>query len=41
MTDAPTLPILLVPDPRLRQKARPVAEADDVRALSGKMLATM
>ena len=24
MTDAPTLPILFVPDPRLRAKAKPV-----------------
>lgn len=40
---AATLPILLVPDPRLRAKAKPVApgDADDVRALSEKMLATM
>jgi len=37
------LPILLVPDARLRQKARPVAEADQdaVRALAPRMLATM
>lgn len=41
MTDPATLPILLVPDQRLRAKAKPVAKADDVRALSEKMLATM
>ncbi|MBW6398037.1 peptide deformylase [Roseomonas sp. HJA6] len=41
MTDPTTLPILLVPDQRLRTKAKPVAKADDVRALSEKMLATM
>lgn len=37
------LPILLVPDPRLRLKSRPVAEgdADAVRALVPRMLATM
>lgn len=37
------LPILLVPDARLRLKARPVAEGDDdaVRALAPRMLATM
>ena len=37
------LPILLVPDPRLRLKARPVAEGDEdaVRALAPRMLATM
>ena len=37
------LPILLVPDPRLRLKCRPVAEGDDeaVRALAPRMLATM
>ncbi len=43
MTDASTLPILLVPDPRLRAKAKPVgtADSDAVRALSAQMLATM
>ncbi|GGJ06093.1 peptide deformylase [Neoroseomonas lacus] len=44
MTDpAATLPILLVPDARLRAKAKPVAagNSDAVRALSEKMLATM
>ena len=43
MTDTPTLPILFVPDPRLRAKAKPVgpADADRVRDLSAKMLATM
>ena len=43
MTSAPELmPILYVPDPRLRAKARPVA-ADDARIpdLSARMLATM
>jgi peptide deformylase len=37
------LPILLVPDPRLRLKARPVADGDEdaVRALAPRMLATM
>lgn len=37
------LPILLMPDPRLRLKCRPVAEGDDeaVRALAPRMLATM
>ncbi|MBS7811128.1 peptide deformylase [Roseococcus pinisoli] len=37
------LPILLVPDARLRQKARPVGSGDDdaVRALAPRMLATM
>lgn len=42
MTDE-TLPILYVPDPRLRKKARPVAagDADAVRALAPRMLATM
>jgi peptide deformylase len=42
MSDAP-LPILIVPDPRLRQKARPVGEGDGdaVRALAPRMLATM
>ena len=43
MTDTSTLPILLVPDPRLRAKAKPVAagDGDAVRALSEKMLAAM
>lgn len=43
MTDAATLPILHVPDPRLRAKAKPVtpADADRVRGLAAKMLATM
>ena len=41
MTDPATLPILLVPDARLRAKAKPVGTAADVRALSEKMLATM
>ncbi|WP_206931103.1 peptide deformylase [Roseococcus thiosulfatophilus] len=42
MTDE-TLPILYVPDPRLRKKARPVStgDADAVRALAPRMLATM
>jgi peptide deformylase len=37
------LPILLVPDARLRQKCRPVGEGDGdaVRALAPRMLATM
>ena len=43
MTDAATLPILYVPDPRLRAKAKPVGagDADRVRDLSARMLATM
>jgi peptide deformylase len=43
MPDADTLPILLVPDPRLRAKARPVgpADADAVRELAPKMLDAM
>ncbi len=43
MSDVPLLPILLVPDPTLRAKARPVApgDADAVRALAPRMLATM
>lgn len=43
MTDPATLPILLVPDPRLRAKAKPVAagHGDAVRALAEQMLATM
>ncbi|MEO3473174.1 peptide deformylase [Roseomonas sp. CAU 1739] len=43
MTDPAILPILLVPDARLRAKAKPVAagSGDAVRALSDRMLATM
>ncbi|MBK1657857.1 peptide deformylase [Paracraurococcus ruber] len=43
MSDAETLPILLVPDARLRQKARPVGpgDADAVRALAPRMLDAM
>ncbi len=43
MTEASTLPILFVPDKRLRLKARPVGDSDGdiVRALAPKMLATM
>ena len=43
MTKAETLPILFVPDTRLRLKARPIGDADGdkVRALADKMLATM
>ncbi len=43
MTDPSLLPILLVPDTRLRAKAKPVAAAsgDAIRALSDRMLATM
>ena len=43
MTDPTTLPILLVPDARLRAKAKPVGAAtgDAVRDLSAKMLTTM
>ncbi|CAH0148825.1 peptide deformylase [Roseomonas sp. CECT 9278] len=43
MTDTPTLPILFVPDARLRAKAKPVgaADADRVRALAPQMLAAM
>ena len=43
MTDAATLPILFVPDPRLRAKAKPVGSGDAsrVRDLSARMLATM
>ncbi|MFT8242604.1 peptide deformylase [Roseomonas sp. BN140053] len=42
-TDAPLIPILLLPDARLRAKARPVAEGDGdaVRALAPRMLAAM
>jgi len=36
-----TMPILYVPAPILRAKARPVAAGDDVRALADRMLATM
>lgn len=43
MTDAATLPILFVPDPRLRARAKPVGTADSarVRDLSARMLAAM
>lgn len=43
MTDAPTLPILFVPDARLRAKAKPVvtSDQDKVRDLADRMLATM
>ena len=43
MSDVDILPILLVPDPRLRAKARPVgpADADAVRALAPRMLDAM
>jgi len=43
MTETETLPILLVPDKRLRLKARPLgaADGDAIRALAPKMLATM
>lgn len=44
MTDAAALlPILYVPDPRLRARAKPVGpgDADRVRDLSARMLATM
>lgn len=43
MTDPETLPILLVPDPRLRAKARPVgpADADRIRELAPRMLDAM
>jgi peptide deformylase len=39
----PLLPILLVPDPRLRAKCRPVGpgDADQVRALAPRMLESM
>ncbi|WP_043334430.1 peptide deformylase [Belnapia moabensis] len=42
-TDPTLLPILLVPDLRLRAKARPVGQgdADAVRALAPRMLASM
>jgi peptide deformylase len=41
--DAPALPILIVPDPLLRKKAREVTKADlpDVNRLVPKMFATM
>ena len=43
MTEPAILPILFVPDPRLRAKAKPVAGADSarVRDLAAQMLATM
>ena len=43
MPDEPLLPILLVPDKRLRSKTRAVGDADldTVRELAPKMLATM
>ncbi len=43
MTEPEALPILFVPDPRLRAKAKPVgpADADRVRALAPRMLASM
>ncbi|PHK96648.1 peptide deformylase [Pseudoroseomonas rhizosphaerae] len=43
MSDTDLLPILLVPDARLRAKARPVGpgDAEAVRALAPRMLATM
>ena len=43
MLEAELLPILLVPDARLRAKARPVGtgDAETVRALAPRMLATM
>ncbi|WP_372623107.1 peptide deformylase [Falsiroseomonas sp.] len=42
MTDANLLPILFVPDPRLRAKAKPVQPADPrIPALAERMLATM
>ncbi|MBO1075329.1 peptide deformylase [Roseomonas marmotae] len=43
MSDESLLPILLVPDKRLRTKARPVGDADidKVRELAPRMLATM
>jgi len=43
MTETETLPILFVPDKRLRLKARPLGDADGdvIRALAPKMLATM
>ena len=42
MTDNALLPILFVPDPRLRTKAKPVAAGDaQIAALAERMLATM
>ena len=43
MTESDLLPILLVPDPRLRAKCRPIgpADADRVRALVPRMFAAM
>jgi peptide deformylase len=43
MTDTSTLPILFVPDPRLRAKAKPVGagDAERVRDLAPRMLAAM
>jgi peptide deformylase len=42
MTDADLLPILFVPDPRLRTKAKPVQPGDPrIPALAERMLATM
>ncbi|MXP63925.1 peptide deformylase [Roseomonas sp. M0104] len=43
MPDTDLMPILLVPDARLRAKARPVGagDTDTVRALAPRMLATM
>jgi peptide deformylase len=42
MTEADLLPILYVPDPRLRTKAKPVEPGDPrIPALAEKMLATM
>lgn len=43
MTETPLLPILYVPDPRLRAKAKPVGAGDaaSVRDLAPRMLATM
>ena len=43
MSDRPDLPILFVPDPHLRAKAKPVGagDADHVRALVPRMLAAM
>jgi peptide deformylase len=42
MTDPATLPILFVPDARLRNKAKPVAPGDArIGALAQQMLATM
>src|SRR6478609_11312399 len=43
LTEAETIPILLVPDPRLRARARAVtpADADTVRTLAPRMLDAM